>query len=694
MLQTNYAYIFSRIGRKTALLIGFWFCCLHTAFGQEQTVEQDDQQIRDLMESLAPDLPEDYDLSELFESLSYLRSHPINLNKAQAEELKALVFLSPLQISNLIKHIQSNGKLIDLLELQSIDSFDVLTIERMMPFVRISIADSQQTGYKDLRRASEQQLLLRFGRVLEQQRGFTDLPGSRYLGSPERLLGKYRFTYKDQLSASLVFEKDAGEYLFSGAGKRGFDFMSGNISINQVGVFRKVIIGDYSMQFGQGLTLWSGFGFGKGPDVTSVAKKDAGLRPYSSSNENSYFRGVATTVGLAEHLQVTGFFSRTLQDASTKTNEAGQITQVNIGVSGLHRTSTELKNRNTLEQTTYGTALQYVSNNLNIGFVAHTSRYSNAFVAGPLAYNRYNFVGTALSNAGLHYSYTFQNIYFYGETARSFPGGMASVNGALVSLSKSFSLALVNRNYAKDHHNFFARSLGESSEASNERGWYAGLNYTPNRKWLFSWYGDAFQFPWLKYRIDAPSSGYEMLVQGMYTPTKTFKVVFRAKTERKQQNSDLKTDSTISNVDRRNYRIATNWRLSRTLGFENRLELANYRKEQVNELGYLIYQDVDYRPANIKLSGNMRLAYFHSASYDSRIYAYEDDVLYSSGFGMYNGTGWRTYLNLQYKMNNKLSFWARYATFLYQDVETVGSGLDRIEGNKKMEVKFQLRYKF
>ena len=694
MLQTYFAYIFSRIGRMAVLLIGCTICSFFPAFAQEQTVGQDDQQIRDLIESLAPDLPEDYDLSELFESLSYLRTHPIHLNKASAEDLKALVFLSPLQISNLIQHIQANGKLIDLLELQSIDSFDVLTIERMMPFVRISVADTQQQGYQDLRKASEQQLLLRFGRILEQQRGFTELPGSRYLGSPERLLGKYKYTYKDQLSASLVFEKDAGEHLFTGGGKRGFDFMSGNITVNQVGVFKKVVIGDYSQQFGQGLTLWSGFGFGKGPDVTSVAKKDLGLRPYNSSNENSYFRGVATTVELASHLQVTGFFSRTMQDASTKTDDAGQITQVNIGVSGLHRTSTELKNRNSLDQITYGTDVQYISDNLNMGLVVYNSRYSNAFVTGPLPYNHYNFVGTSLSNTGLHYSYTFQNIYFYGETAKSFPGGMAMVNGALVSLSKSVSLALVNRNYAKDHHNFFARSLGESSEASNEKGWYAGLNYTPNKKWAFSWYGDAFQFPWLKYRIDAPSSGYEMLVQGLYTPSKTFKVVLRAKTERKQQNSSLKTDSTISDVDKRTYRIGANWRLSRTLSLENRFELANYRKDQANEYGYLLYQDVDFRPANIRLSGNMRLAYYNTASYDSRLYAYEDDVLYSSGFGMYNGKGWRTYLNLQYKINNKLSVWARYATFLYQDVETVGSGLDRIEGNKKMEVKLQLRYKF
>ncbi|WP_235972664.1 hypothetical protein [Pedobacter ghigonis] len=56
--------------------------------------------------------------------------------------------------------------------------------------------------------------------------------------------------------------------------------------------------GDYTLQFGQGLTLWSGFSFDKGPDVTSVAKKDLGLRPYTSTNEYSFFRGAAATINL------------------------------------------------------------------------------------------------------------------------------------------------------------------------------------------------------------------------------------------------------------------------------------------------------------------------------------------------------------------------------------------------------------
>jgi hypothetical protein len=251
MLQTWYALSSLQICRRSALLLSLFCFFVFNAYGQHETTSFEHQAIQDLIESISPDLPEDYDFSDLLESLTYLHKHPINLNKTNPESLKALVFLSPLQISNLFRHIKANGKLLDLVELQSIDAFDVLTVQRLMPFVKISEYDKEQHGFPSKIGQSEQQLTLRYGQVMEKQKGFNDLPGSRYLGSPQRLLAKYKYNYKDEISASLVIEKDAGEYLFSGDRQKGFDFMSGNISLRNLGMVRKLVIGDYSLQFGQ-----------------------------------------------------------------------------------------------------------------------------------------------------------------------------------------------------------------------------------------------------------------------------------------------------------------------------------------------------------------------------------------------------------------------------------------------------------
>lgn len=147
-------------------------------------------------------------------------------------------------------------------------------------------------------------------------------------------------------------------------------------------------MGDYTLQFGQGLTLWSGFAFGKGPDVTSVAKKDLGLRPYTSTNEYSFFRGAAATINLYKNFDLTPFVSFRRLDASQKTNAAGELVQSTINQTGLHRTPTEIKNKNSLLQQVYGLALQYTKNEFGVGAIAYQSRYDNSFITQTALYDK------------------------------------------------------------------------------------------------------------------------------------------------------------------------------------------------------------------------------------------------------------------------------------------------------------------
>lgn len=658
---------------------------------------QDDNLIKDLIESIAENLPEDYDLSELQDRLTYYRKYPINLNNTNAEELKTLVFLSPLQISNLFQHIKQNGNLIDILELQSIADFDIQTIERLLPFVTLEGSSTvDKVTLKNLANFGNNDVIVRYGRVLEKSRGYTDLPGSRYLGTPDRYMFRYRYTYSNRVSASLVFEKDAGEHFFNGPKQKPFDFMSGHIALFNTGKFKKIVIGDYSMQFGQALTLWSGFAFGKAPDVASVAKRDVGLRPYTSVNEFSYLRGIATTVNIAKNIDFSPFFSFRKLDASVNTDALGNSIITSINETGLHRTQTEITNKNSTKQTVYGGVLQYKNQGLNIGAVAYHTAFNHTFVPGTGLYRIYNFTGTDLTNIGAHYSYTYKNMYFFGEFGKSLHSGLAYVNGALVSLSPTVSAVVLHRNYQKNYHNFFNQATAEASEAFNEKGFYTGLNINPSKAWSIQLYGDYFKFPWLKFRVDAPSDGYELLGQVTYTPSKTFRATLRYKSEIKQQNTDLDVPfNYLDEVKRENYRAEVKWAAGKLFSFQNRVEVVQFRKGAAKaEFGYLAYQDVDYSPLSSRISANIRVAYFNTASFNSRIYAYEDDVLYNFTFGMYNGKGLRGYANIRYKLAKKLDMWARYAVFNYDNVQIVGSGLDEIQGKMKSEMRIQLRYQF
>jgi dihydrolipoamide dehydrogenase len=67
----------------------------------------------------------DVDYSTIFDHLTYYFDHPLNLHRARLDDLEALGLLTSIQINNLLKHINTNGKLMTLEELQTVDGFDV-----------------------------------------------------------------------------------------------------------------------------------------------------------------------------------------------------------------------------------------------------------------------------------------------------------------------------------------------------------------------------------------------------------------------------------------------------------------------------------------------------------------------------------------------------------------------------------------
>jgi len=207
------------------LIMAFMLIGSNALHAQTNVQESD---IRDILESTAESLPEDYDMSELIDVMMKYRKHPVNLNHTSPEELKAFIFLSPLQISNFFAYIKENGQFVDVLELQSIEGFDAKTVQSLLPFVTLTnISEYEQLKFKHIIHNGENDLMLRFAQTLQKQRGFTDLPGNRYLGSPERFQARYRYNYSTILSAALTLDKDAGEKF----GGKPFDFYSGNVDL-------------------------------------------------------------------------------------------------------------------------------------------------------------------------------------------------------------------------------------------------------------------------------------------------------------------------------------------------------------------------------------------------------------------------------------------------------------------------------
>ncbi len=648
--------------------------------------------IEQIIEYIAENISEDQDYSEITERLNYYRKYPMDINKVRKEQLEELVFISPIQINNLILHRQESGSFQELLELQSIEGFDNETVRWLINFLKLTPPQLLSgISFTKLFDNGNHDLMFRFGRVLEPQKGFL-LSGSGkpvYAGSAFRIFTRYRFNSSNKILFSLNMEKDAGETFFKSKGQ-GFDFYSANISLNGNRFVKKLVVGDYALQFGQGLTMWSGLGFGKGAGLTTAAKPAWGLRPYSSFNESSFLRGTSATFDY-KRMSFTPFVSYKKLDASLS-SDGSEIKS--LPLSGLHRTNSERLNKNLVNQFVYGINSSYSQSDFTAGITAYKTQLNKPFAKGNSLYERFDFNSQSLINVGFHYTYTFRNTYFFGEGAHSVSSGSAFLSGLMSSLSSRVSGVILYRNYARNFHSFFNQGLAESSEATNEKGLYTGFHVKFNPKFEMASYFDFFRFPWLKFRVDAPSQGQELFTLLSYSLNKQFRITGRFKLQRKEENLSNGNTGGLEIVEKQSYRVELNYKVNKTFSFRNRAEVSIYKKGQTREFGFMGYQDVIYNPLSSKFSGNMRFAIFDTDGFNSRIYAFENDVLYGYSIPAYQGRGLKCYLNARFTPHRGVDVWMRYALLNYSDQETVGSGYDMISGSRRSDIKLQLRFQF
>lgn len=664
------------------------------------------------VEYLVEDAEEsDADYTTIFDNLSFFYDHPLNLNRAKLDELESLGLLTSMQINNLLEHIEKNGKLMTLEELQTIEGFDSEIIKMLLPFVKVSTnVDSPQLSLKELIKNGENTLFLRYQRVLEEQKGYTSItdsalaasPNSRYKGDQNKLYTRYRYKYGNHLSFGFTAEKDAGEEFFEGSNKNGFDFYSAHFFMQNQGKIKQLAIGDYQAQFGQGLTFWTGRAFGKSADIMTLKRSGVGLKPYASVDESRFMRGAGLALQFGK-FDFTAFYSHNNQDANISladsTSESAEVLTVSsIQQSGLHRTFNEIEDKDAITQNQLGGHVSYKTRRLNIGVTGVHSKINSDFAPNIQTYSQFRNTENNQTNLGLDYNWIYKNFNFFGEYAQSVDGGSAFVSGALITLDPKLSLAALYRDYDRDFRAISSAGIGEGSTVENEKGTLIGIVAKPIKKFTLSAYYDQFVFPWLKYQIDAPSRGYQYLAQLTYKPSKKMEMYVRIRERNKQENTDVDLDEGLDYLvheKQTNYRYNYSFKVSESIKLKGRVELVNYDKEENPfETGYLIYQDVVYKPKSSPLSFSFRYGLFDTDSYNSRIYAYENDILYVFSIPAYYNRGTRTYLTVRYKVRKGIDFWIRYGATFYDNVDVISSGLEEINGTTKSEIKAQLRFKF
>ncbi|MBT5858588.1 MAG: helix-hairpin-helix domain-containing protein [Flavobacteriales bacterium] len=658
-----------------------------------QNIEDKTSFLEQTIEQIAENSEEEIDFTELFENLEFYYKNPINLNNCNREDLKNLYILNSFQIEKLFSHIQKNGKLISYLELQSVRGFDIETIQLLLPFIRIN----EPINTKNIVGNLQQYILIRDERNLQTPKGFIiDETGEKYyLGTKNRSLFRYRLQNK-YLQAGITAEKDKGETFFGEHQKFGYDFYSAHLRIRNVGRIETAVIGDYNLQFGQGISIFGGIGFGKSSEVIDIQKTGNIIRPHTSSDENRFFRGASFKLKLSDKFDIITFYSFNKVDANiTDTTEGEGLIFTSLQNSGMHRTENELLDKNAIKQQHFGLHSNYKIGNGNLGFSYINNKILGDYDKDLGVYNQFDLDTNINSVLSTDYQYLYKNLNFFGEFARSQNGGTAQLHGVLIGLDKTLSASFMYRDYDRSFQNNFAASFAES-ETQNEKGMYSGLEFKPNLKWKFRAYIDFYQYPWLRYYSSTPTFGKDYFIQSDYKINRNTKLYFRYKTERKEENFNIEDLNTpeIGINKKEVFRFNSTFKEGESWNFKNRIEYCRVKNIEGNENGFMIYQDVKYKPLFSKVSFSTRLTIFNTESYNSRIYAYESDVLYGYSIPSFYGKGRKFYVVLKFNILKDTDLWIKYSETIYNDRDVIRSGWDEIEGNRLTEIKLQLQYKF
>ncbi|MBO9200940.1 MULTISPECIES: ComEA family DNA-binding protein [Niastella] len=591
-----------------------------------------------------------------WQQLEYLQKHPLDLNTATEIDLENLRLLTDLQISNFLLYRNLLGPLLHVNELQAVPAWDVGTIKRLLPYVTISDQKSIIEKLGERLRHGEQTLLLRVAKTVNTSSDALKATDS-YLGSAVAVMTRYKYKYKNLLQLGMTGDKDAGEQFFKGTQKNGFDFYSFHLFARNLGRIQSLALGDFTVELGQGLIQWQGMAFKKSADVLGIKRQGAPLQPYNSAGEYNFHRGVGVTLQ-KNQMQFTAFGSiRKLNTNLVSDSFLNSLEYISsIITTGYHRTLAELNDRNNVQCLTTGAALKLANNKSHVGINAVQYHLSKPLQPGVAVYDQFAINGQYWSNYSFDYSYTFHNMHVYGEVAVDKLLNRAMIHGLLASLDPKVDLAIVYRNIGPRYQSLFSNAFTENSLPVNEKGCYAGLSIRPVVGWKLDVYMDVFRFPWLKYQVNAPSGGHEYLVQLAYTPSKYVEIYTRFRQETKSMNEvdPLPGISPVVPVTRLNWRTHISYRLNKTVELRSRVETVWVtRNKKQPETGFLFYTDVHVKPAFKPFFFSARAQYVETDSYNSRLYAFENTVLYNFSIPPLFDKVFRYIVNVNYRLTNR-----------------------------------------
>jgi hypothetical protein len=555
-------------------------------------------------------LTDDHEASLLLEHLSDLREKPVTINSGDKNEIARLFFLTEFQVMVLVDHIKRNGAVVSLYELALLPAFDRSTVMLMAPYITLQ----PPAGSSPVCAGRTTVLMTAASRLTmadDDEGGIRTVARLRHEGS--------------RLSYGVTAENDPGEsFTFSNA--PGPDFLSGYLMYRGTRFVDCIIAGDYSLRFGEGLAFNSSTWQTSRLSSPTFMTAGPAIAPYSSSDENSFFRGVSCYLGSTDAGAVL-FASANMIDARLAYDgDSNAVAVTGLVKDGVHVTGSDLKARNSLTETVAGVHLSLGGEKIRGGLTSSLTWFSLPFWPDTArAENITSFTGNRLVNLAADIRTGTGPVLCFFETAVSLPGSWAVTGGLRAKPSARVTVNIVARHFSPYYYSFHSGAFRAGTATCNESGIAASLHLEVARHLFISAGADHYRVPWLRYRTSSPSCGDRIELTGEFLHDDNLSL--RLSCISSSRDYDTPVDEGVAGsetVRRRVMALRFSFKPATNLSLTTRASISHVMPAR--EKGFLLCQDISFSLTSLPLKIWYRYALCTSDSYDSRLYAWENDL--------------------------------------------------------------------
>jgi hypothetical protein len=410
------------------------------------------------------------------------------------------------------------------------------------------------------------------------------------------------------------------------------------------------------------------------------------IKPYTSTGESNFFRGMAAQFQI-KNLTFSAFYSKNKTDGTLSSSDGISYDNIEtLNTTGLHNTYSALARKDNITELSYGGNISYSIVNFKIGLILSENRLSL-----PLYYQSKNpdeindFEGSTNSIGTLYYSGLIRKMILFGEISSWVRSKIALVQGVTIRPDDRLTINILYRRYDPGYTAFHGNGQGSPSSGDNLHGLMGNFTFEASKYLFISAGWDNQHFPWIKYRCSGPSLAKKGEVRIKYLPSD----IINAESVYSIRYS-MFDDNENSGVVKQGYLITREIKSSvkyspvdgLTFGARFGLKFV----EPSNGRGMLLLQDINYRFRSVPLSLWLRYCIFNTDSWESRLYTWENDLLYSFSIPALSGEGTRSYLVAGWKIWDNSELRVKY-------------GITSFIGNNKImkdnqELKMQFRVRF